>query len=1050
MKRTRSLRFLALFLAMLTVISTICTGVAFAEDDGSVSDTTISDVKELLNAISYGEYIKRNKDVARATESILVNGLDYDSENTTAKVEEREYEGVNSVYVPNTGTIAWKVNVPATAKYSVKIKCYTVEAKSVAVQRIFRINGKVPFAEARYLSITKVWNNVYEDLNDAGRPFKTDIDNNELRPSMVQAPEWREYEFRDIDGFYPESFEFVLEAGENLISLESVSEPIAIASIELFPHVDFVSYESVKDSYDKNGYKPAEKGHAIKIEAEIPNASSSQTVYPLEDVSSSLNSPSDSTRTLLNVIGGDKWQTSGQWVRYKFTPEVSGLYNIVARYKQNVNDGLFSSRQIYIYGGQYNGIPFAEATKTRFNYSDEWVVEAMGDGENTFEFYFEAGVEYTVVFEVSLGSMGDMVRRVETALKTINAAYLNIIKLTGTSPDNYRDYGFTRVLPDAVTDMKLMSNELYAIAEYLEKEAGIKGSNIATLDRVAWLLDEMSSDEDVIAKNLSELKSYIGNLATWISTAKCQPLLVDYFMIQSSEDKLPRANAGFFSEFGYEMRKFFMSFIRDYDRMGSQHEITEEDEAIEVWLAYGRDQSQVIRNLVNNNFTPETGIMVDLKLVAGGTLLPSILAGKGPDVYIGLGQAEVINYAIRSALLPIEGFDGYDETIKAYNDAAMAPLGIAGPDEIYHCYGLPETQTFPMMFYRKDILVDLGIDIPKTWDDILEAVPVLQANKMEIGLSPSYNMFLYQMGGTQYADNGMRINLDSNTALEAFEMMCNMFTMYSFPYSYDFSNRFRTGEMPIGIAEYSGTYNQLIVFATEIKGLWGFSPLPGMMDENGEINNVSISTVTAICMIAGCEQPEKAWEFMRWQAGEQCQIDYSNEMVALLGDSAKHPTANRDALSSLPWTTDELANLELQFNNLASIPNYPGYYYIDRYTNFAFLDAYNNKANPVTELLSYINTINKEITRKREEFGLETLEIGQTLAEKRLGQAKDALSAVNGYEAQVQQTLDAIATGDNIEAISSAALALEAADAKTFATIAGYLKDAATALATYN
>ena len=287
---------------------------------------------------------------------------------------------------------------------------------------------------------------------------------------MVQAPEWREYEFRDIDGFYPESFEFVLEAGENLISLESVSEPIAIASIELFPHVDFVSYESVKDSYDKNGYKPAEKGNAIKIEAEIPDASSSQTVYPLEDVSSSLNSPSDSTRTLLNVIGGDKWQTSGQWVRYKFTPKVSGLYNIVARYKQNVNDGLFSSRQIYIYGGQYNGIPFAEATKTRFNYSDDWVVEAMGDGENTFEFYFEAGVEYTVVFEVSLGSMGDMVRRVETALKTINAAYLNIIKLTGTSPDNYRDYGFTRVLPDAVTDMKLMSNELYAIAEYLEKE----------------------------------------------------------------------------------------------------------------------------------------------------------------------------------------------------------------------------------------------------------------------------------------------------------------------------------------------------------------------------------------------------------------------------------------------------------------------------------------------------------------------------------------------------------------------------------------------------
>ncbi len=1051
MKRTKLLRSLAMLLAMVTLLSCFGTSIAFAAEDGSVSDTTISDVKELLNAISYDEYCKRHEDVARATESILIDGTDYDTdpENTTAQVEEKEYDGVKAVYVPQTGMISWRVNVPATAKYSIRIKYFPVEAKSVSIQRIFRINDKVPFAEARYLSISKVWKNAYLEPDSAGRPFNKDIDNNELRPAMDQAPEWRTYEFRDMDGFYPESFEFVLEAGENVISLESVSEPIAIASIELFPHEDLPSYESVKEDYDKKGYTAAEKGHSIKLEAEIPVASSSQTVYPIEDVSSSLNSPSDSSRTLLNVIGGDKWQTSGQWVRYTFTPEVSGLYNIVARYKQNVNDGLFSSRQIYIYGGDYNGIPFEEATRARFDYSDEWVAEAIGDGTQAFEFYFEAGVEYTVEFEVSLGSMGNTVRRVEEALATINAAYLSIIKLTGTNPDNYRDYGFSRVLPDAITDLKLMSIELYDIAEYLEDFAGIKGSNIATLDRVAWLLDEMSSDEDVIAKNLSELKSYIGNLGTWISTAKCQPLLVDYFMIQSSEDKLPKANAGFFSEFGYEMQKFFMSFVRNYDRMGAQQEITEEDEAVEVWLAYGRDQTQVIRNLVNNDFTPSTGIMVDLKLVAGGTLLPSILAGKGPDVYIGLAQAEIINYAIRSALLPIEGFDDYEETIAAFNDAAMAPLGIADSSGTYHCYGLPETQSFPMMFYRKDVLADLNIDIPKTWDDILEAVPVLQANQMEIGLTSDYKIFLYQKGGDLYADGGMRINLDSNTALESFEMMCNMFTMYSFPYTYDFSNRFRTGEMPIGIADYSSTYNQLTVFATEIKGLWEFVPLPGMVDENGEINNVSISSVTAITMIAGCDQPDKAWEFMKWQAGAECQINYSNEMVALLGDSAKHPTANKDALSSLPWTTDELANLELQFNNLASIPNYPGYYYIDRYTNFAFLSAYNDNANPVTELLSYINTINKEITRKRAEFELETLEVGQTLADKRLGQAKDALEGIEDYEAQIKQAMDAIETGEDIEAISAAALALEAANAETFKDAVTYLKDAATALATY-
>ena len=126
-----------------------------------------------------------------------------------------------------------------------------------------------------------------------------------------------------------------------------------------------------------------------------------------------------------------------------------------------------------------------------------------------------------------------------------------------------------------------------------------------------------------------------------------------------------------------------------------------------------------------------------------------------------------------------------------------------------HCYGLPETQNFSMMFVREDILADLGIDIPKTWDDVKKAIPVLQAKNMEIGMHNDCKIFLYQNGGELFADNGMRINLGSNVALDSFTTMCDFFTMYSFPYKYDFANRFRTGEMPIGFASYTATYNQL-------------------------------------------------------------------------------------------------------------------------------------------------------------------------------------------------------------------------------------------------
>ena len=99
------------------------------------------------------------------------------------------------------------------------------------------------------------------------------------------------------------------------------------------------------------------------------------------------------------------------------------------------------------------------------------------------------------------------------------------------------------------------------------------------------------------------------------------------------------------------------------------------------------------------------------------------------------------------------------------------------------------------------------------------------------------------------------------------------------------------------------------------------------------------------------------------------------------------------ALGEMPWTSAELEQLRYQFNNLASIPNYPGSYIIGRYTSFAFLAAYNDGADPVSKLLSYIPTINKEITRKRAEFGLETLEPGQTLAEKRAAEAAAAGNA---------------------------------------------------------
>ena len=1077
MKKTNFQRLTAMLLCLMFVIGCFVLPVSAAEvktagGSGGTSSTgqTLADIRELLNAVPYKKYSVDNAGIPKGESVIVIDAVDalVDREEHADKIvnEEGRYglgSGEDCVVSTATGSLSWKFELENAGKYTIEIEYYAIEGKAAPIERVLKINNKVPFAEARYLEFTKNWTNDYVDAiytgkastdvvkaeaaeagieyyEDGGklkfvypdvwtqarsnfcekysiRFMKIDVYDNELRPEAVQAPLWQTYTLKDSSGFEKSPFEFAFSAGETIITLDGENENMAIKSFTLRPSKELISYEEYAQRYA--GKAPGKD--TVKLEGEYTASATDKTIYAIEDRSSAVNSPSATNRTLLNTMGAEKWQTVGQAVTYKFSVGSSGMYDIFTRFRQNVLDGIFVNRALYIYSeglsegddGYYNGVPFAEAAALAYNYDADWQVTDLKtqdtDGDSqSFDIYLEAGVTYTMKLEVTLGALGEIINDVQNALDSINDDYLSILKLTGTTPDANRDYKFLTIMNDQMQDMakqsKVLDNDKedeLGVAQKLTKLAGQKSSYVGTLQKVSALLYTMGTDEDEVAKNLNRLKSYIGNLGTFLTDIKSQPLQIDYMVIQPSDaEEGPVATAGFWKTLVHEIKSFFWSFFRDYDGMGIMDEETI-GKGVEVWLASGRDQSQVIRTLINNDFaSSENGSPVDLRLVAAGTLLPSILAGEGPDVYLGLGQADVINYAIRSAVLPIENMSGFEEHTSSYfNHAAMLVLGIEDAEGVLHYYGLPEAQGFAMMFVRTDILADLNVEIPKTWGDIMAIKNVLEAQNMEIGLTTDFQIFLYQMGGDLFADDGMRINLDSKIGLTAFQKTAQLFTDHGFPYIYNAANRFRTGEMPVVVADYTTLYNQLKVFATEIEGLWQFVPLPGteITDEDGNVtvNNCTVSSVAATVMVKGCEgaeQQAKAWEFMKWFTGPNCQADYSNEMVAIMGPSAKYNTANKQALEELPWTQTELDNIKAQFNNLASVPNYPGTYIIGRYTGFAFLAAYNDGADPVEELMSYIPTINKEITRKREEFGLETLEIGQTLNEKRKDQARDAMT----------------------------------------------------------
>jgi ABC-type glycerol-3-phosphate transport system substrate-binding protein len=293
-----------------------------------------------------------------------------------------------------------------------------------------------------------------------------------------------------------------------------------------------------------------------------------------------------------------------------------------------------------------------------------------------------------------------------------------------------------------------------------------------------------------------------------------------------------------------------------------------------------------------------------------------------------------------------------------------------------------------MMFYRSDILAELGTDIPDTWTELMGLLPDMQANNMSIGLSygSAIDFILYQRGGNMWlhTDNdayaGARIGLNTDVAKASFSWVTRLYTEFGFDVSFDASNRFRTGEMPIVISEYTGTYNTLTVYATELNGVWGFCSLPGWERPHPKdegmiwIDYSSLCSISATVLLHGYEDALSSWQFMQWQTHEDIQSEYGNQMVALIGPSAKYESANIYALDGMSWTAEEKKAIWDQMDNLYSIVNYPGSYIISRYTQFAFLAAVNDRQDPVEALMGYIDAINDEIYRKRAEFDMPLLE----------------------------------------------------------------------------
>ena len=498
------------------------------------------------------------------------------------------------------------------------------------------------------------------------------------------------------------------------------------------------------------------------------------------------------------------------------------------------------------------------------------------------------------------------------------------------------------------------------------------------------LFKDLAEDMEDVPISLNDITSALTGLSNTMVAIREQAITVDYLELSEKGYGYASSRSNSWQNMYVGFVRFKDTFIKDYSAVGQRSADTKDMVTLEVYVSRGREYVDILRNLVAEQFTPDYGVKVNVNMVNGseGLIMTRYVAGTAPDLAIAIGSGIPFEFSVRGALMPLDEFNksytldngtqvlSYQDLLaQSYYEEEIIPYKYQG-----HYYGLPETQNWAALFYRTDILEELDVEPPDTWEDVYNLVPVLTKDGYSFyfpyGVG-NYSPFLYQRGGEFYDADGLKSALNTEAAYEAFVEYANLYLQYNFIYAADFYMRFKNGEMPLGIGD-MGFYCKLRYSAPELNGKWAILPVPGhtVMNDEGEIvvdrSNGGAGTCSII--ISSTKHPEEAWQFLQWWGSDAVQAEYVREVEATFGVASRWNPANKNAVETLPYTQEELDVIFSQWEWLKESPNTLGGYYTSRYLITALNQTVLQGKNARVALEDAIKEINKEMKRKQKEY----------------------------------------------------------------------------------
>ena len=840
--------------------------------------------------------------------------------------------------------------------YYIDIEYLLADNNVDAVQYQIEINGESPFYEAQTLILPSSW--VFEQDT-----FTLDRYDNDIQPRSIKEIKWQNTIIQDYKGMYNEPFLFYLEPND-VMTISYVNSRFLVAEINFTEYEAPTTYEAFLNRHS-NATKHDTMVQVSARDMAVRNDPSIR--LRVEQDPSNLYYSTQQLR--LNTIFGDSWESGGQTITYDVEVEEAGLYQLSFKYRQYLLKDLPVFRNIKINGA----LPYEEMQGVSFPHTMSFINRTLlNENDEPYYVYLNAGVN-TISLESTSQPYAQTIENLKFIMNEIQELSLAIKRYTSGATDRYRDWDIELYFPNAVSDIRSWVEILETMYDDLLSVASSSNpSEIANMVVSINRLNDIANDINSLPSKMvqfsdgdSSVNQMLGQMVSQLMRSNLELERI----IVHGEVSLPRPYATIFTSIFEGSKRLVLSFINN------PYSVNNSDEDLNVWVNYPRQYIEIMQIMIDQSFPGDRKVTLS-QMPDQNKLILSNTSGKSPDVAIGVDHWIPYEFSIRGAAVDLRQFEGYEEVVSRFSKGALIPYAFEEG-----MYGLPSTQNFWVTFYRNDILNSIGVEtIPNTWDDVIDALPLLQSYGLNYfvplaqfsGLKPFVATipYVYQFGGNLYTESGMQTGINSTETLEGMELMSELFTLYNVPkFVGNFFNSFRYGTLPIGIGDLA-TYILLNSAADELDGLWSMAPHPGVYDpETDTVNRYASVGAQSNMILSQSTYQDEAWAFLDWWSSTEVQAEFALTLLSTYGKQYFWNTANLEAFNLIPMPRQHKEVIQAQWEYAIEAPRIPGSYMVEREMSNAWTNIVFNGVNPRQALDEAVRIANREILYKMAEFG---------------------------------------------------------------------------------